>query len=78
MGQALHRLLQFQRQQAGLTLAGIGQQHHKTVTGQPAEQIVATQVEQQQLAEGLQHGITFGVAVMLVDGREIVDIQRQQ
>jgi len=39
---------------------------------------VTAQVEQQQLAEGLQHGVAFGVAVALIDGCEVVDIQCQQ
>ena len=78
VGQALNCLLQFQGQQSGLTFTRTGQQHDKAVAGQSAEQIVAAQVEQEQLAEGLKHGITFGVAVVLIDRGKVVDIQRQQ
>ena len=53
VGQALHRVLQLQRQALGLTLAGIGQQHHETIARQAAQQVLAAQVEQQHVADRL-------------------------
>ncbi|MNY60936.1 hypothetical protein D3C86_1975560 [compost metagenome] len=75
VGQAAHRNFQLQGQAPGLALAGVGQQHHEAITGQAAEQILAPQVQYQQLADGLQHRIAFAVAEALVDGGEVVQVQ---
>ncbi|MOA27728.1 hypothetical protein D3C78_1486210 [compost metagenome] len=65
--QAVHGVLQLLRQELRLTLAGVGQQHHKTVAGQTAEQVLTAQIEQQQMTQGLQHGVALGVSEVLVD-----------
>ena len=73
-----HRLLQLAGDLLRLLRAGGRQQGDEAVAGQAAEQILAAQVEQQQLGQALQHPIALGVAMLAVETAETVQIENRQ
>ncbi len=58
--------------------AGLGAQHGEFLTTQPAQQVATPQARSQPLAARLQYPVTGGVAKLVVDLLEMVDIEHQQ
>ncbi|PMQ03536.1 hypothetical protein JaAD80_28820 [Janthinobacterium sp. AD80] len=53
-------------------------QHGKAVASIAAQQVVIAQVQQQHVADGLQHAVAFAVAVFAVNQMEAVDVEQDQ
>jgi len=62
----------------GLVVHGRHQQHGELVGGQPGDLVAGPAQQPEALADGLQHGVAGGMAVLVVDLLEIVQVEDQQ
>ena len=59
----------------GALLVGVGQQHHELLAAVPNRQVDRSDVAREQAGEGLQHLVADGVAVLVVDQLEAVEVE---